>query len=475
MAERKIFAGARIRRIRNERGLTQVAMAEGLDISPSYLNLIERNQRPLTVQLLLKLASVYKVDLDQLQEETGSALAGLKEVFSEPLLAGELPGDQELIDICESAPNAAAGIVKLFRAYREQQQRLSDLSDMMAREGKALALAPARLPLDEVRDVLTRKANYFERIEAEADSFSRLLKSEDGLLPALKQWLKREQSVTVRTLPAATMPNWRRRYDRHSLRLFISERLSLPDHIREVAMEAASVRMQVVIGAELEDLKLSSAEAKRIARTELLRYAAHALMMPYTAFREAAQRAKYDLDVLRARFNVSYEQAACRLTTLQRQGATGIAFFLQEIDQAGHRLRMVGAQGFPQARFGGACPKLQIYNAFSHPQQLLVEQVELPDGMQYLTISRTIEGPQAGFGEQPRRTALLLACEASLAQDTVYGAYLAGVSSGSGVNPVGTACRLCERQACLTRAEPPLTRPLALDEMVSGFSAYDFQ
>ncbi len=57
MAETKIFAGPRVRRVRNGLGLTQTAMAEALSISPSYLNLIERNQRPLTVQLLLKLAS----------------------------------------------------------------------------------------------------------------------------------------------------------------------------------------------------------------------------------------------------------------------------------------------------------------------------------------------------------------------------------------------------------------------------------
>lgn len=81
MSERKIFAGPRIRRIRNERGLTQTAMAEALGISPSYLNLIERNQRPLTVQLLLKLASVYKLDLDSLQAESGSTVTGLKKCF----------------------------------------------------------------------------------------------------------------------------------------------------------------------------------------------------------------------------------------------------------------------------------------------------------------------------------------------------------------------------------------------------------
>ncbi|EBX4817200.1 XRE family transcriptional regulator, partial [Salmonella enterica subsp. enterica serovar Newport] len=67
MAEQKLFAGPRIRRIRNAKGLTQTAMAEGLGISPSYLNLIERNQRPITVQLILKLASTYEVDVAELQ------------------------------------------------------------------------------------------------------------------------------------------------------------------------------------------------------------------------------------------------------------------------------------------------------------------------------------------------------------------------------------------------------------------------
>ncbi|RUX17363.1 Cro/Cl family transcriptional regulator, partial [Mesorhizobium sp. M2A.F.Ca.ET.037.01.1.1] len=41
--------------------------------------------------------------------------------------------------------------------------------------------------------------------------------------------------------------------------------------------------------------------------------------------------------------------------------------------------------------------------------------------------------------------------------------------------PVGAACRLCERAGCLARAEPPVTRPLGLDEMVTGLSAFDFQ
>lgn len=473
MAERKIFAGPRVRRIRNQRGLTQTAMAEGLGISPSYLNLIERNQRPLTVQLLLKLTSVYKIEPEELQGEKDSGASALKEVFSDPLLAGELPGDQELVEIAEGAPNAAAAIVKLYRAYREQAERLSDLSELLAREGHATSISGARLPIDEVHDILDRRPNHFASIEEEAESFVALLQPGDDLAGALKQWLKAEHGIAVRVLPAATMPNWRRRYDRHSQRLFVSERLSPFDQLREIAMEAALIRMQVAVAAEIQAMKFASDEARRIARFELGRYAAHALMMPYAAFHQAAVRAKYDIDVLRSRFGVSFEQAANRLTMLARPSSPGVPFFMLEIDNAGHRFRRGGAQGYPQSRFGGSCPKLPVHAAFAQPSQIIVEAVEMPDGAEFLTIARTLEGPQGSFTERPRRTAILIGCDIGFKDEIVYGAALAG--KGLAPTQVGPACRLCERQGCLARAEPPVTRPLGLDEMVTGLSAFDFQ
>ena len=42
---KKLFVGPRFRRIRQQLGLSQTQIAEGLGISPSYINLIERNQR----------------------------------------------------------------------------------------------------------------------------------------------------------------------------------------------------------------------------------------------------------------------------------------------------------------------------------------------------------------------------------------------------------------------------------------------
>lgn len=472
MAENKIFAGPRIRRIRNGLGLTQTAMAEELGISPSYLNLIERNQRPLTVQLILKLSQTYEVDIGDLRGEQQGSVAELRGVFSDPLLAGELPGDQELLEIAEAAPNAAAGVIKLYRAYREQHGRLSDLSDLLAREGRGTGLAGARLPIDEVREVFETRPNYFAALETAAETLHQTLAAGDDLMGALKTWLRKEHDISVRVLPVQTMPNWRRRFDRHSRRLFLSERLAPADRLREVALESCLLAFGKVISAEAATFAFTSDEARRLARFELLRYAAHALMMPYAAFQAAAERSAYDIDVLRGRFQVSFEQAANRLTMLQRQGAPGVPFFLLEVDNAGNRFRRAGARGFPVQRFGGGCPKLPIHAAFAQPGQILVESAEMPDGAEFLLVARTLEGLQAGFAERPRRTAILIGCDIGYKDETVYGRHLGTKPAAVGIGP---ACRLCERQACLARAEPPLTRPLGLDEMVTGLSAFDFQ
>lgn len=480
MAERKIFAGPRIRRIRNAKGLTQTAMATGLGISPSYLNLIERNQRPLTVQLILKLAAVYKVEPEELQAEAGASIAALREVFSDPLLAGELPGEHEMAEVAEAAPNAAAAFIKLYRAYREQAVRLTDLSALMAQEGRATAVSAARLPVDEVREVFERRPAHFPAIEQEAEAFADVLEPGDDLSRALKDWLRREHGIAVRVLPVSAMPDWRRRYDRHSQRLFISGRLSPFDRLREIAVEASLLRCRAAIAAEVETLNLSSDEARRLARFELGRYTAHALMMPYRAFLSEARRARYDIDVLKSRFGVSFEQAANRLATLARPEAAGIPFFVMEVDHAGNRLRRAGAQGFPHDSFGGGCPKLPVHAAFAQPGQILVEAVEMPDGTAFLVVARTLEGPQGAFSERPRRTALLVGCDIAFRDELVYGAALpAGTpprrQERPPATPVGPACRLCERSGCPARAEPPLTRPLGLDEMVTGLSAFDFQ
>src|SRR5260221_12732505 len=61
--DRRLYIGPRLRRLRRDLGLTQADMAADLDVSASYVALLERNNRPLTADLLVRLAQTYNVDL----------------------------------------------------------------------------------------------------------------------------------------------------------------------------------------------------------------------------------------------------------------------------------------------------------------------------------------------------------------------------------------------------------------------------
>ena len=390
-----------------------------------------------------------------------------------PLLENEIPGDHELVEAADALPNVTTAIIKLYRAYREQLERLSNLSEMMAREGGIQPTNDARMPVDEVLDLFEHMPYHFPEIEAEVGAFLNHLKPEAGLHSALVQWLKLERGVSVKILPVDVMPIWRRRYDRHSQRLFISDRLSAHDQVREIAIEATLMRMNVVLTAMVERLNLTSDEARRIARFELARYAAHALLLPYEAFAREAKRCRYDVTRLAARFGVSFEQATMRLVSLKQEKDDRIDFFAMEVDHTAKRIRRVGARGFPRAQFGGGCPKLNVHDCFLTPGQILAEYVEMQDGKQFMTVSRTLEGMYAGFGERQRRTGILIGCDMEHAEQSIYSDKMPRGEKMQTL--IGPTCRLCERQGCSARSAPPLTRPLGLDENIAGISAFDFQ
>ena len=58
--------GLRLRRLRGQRGITLTALADATGISKSTLSRLENGQRKATLELLLLLASAYRVPLDDL-------------------------------------------------------------------------------------------------------------------------------------------------------------------------------------------------------------------------------------------------------------------------------------------------------------------------------------------------------------------------------------------------------------------------
>ena len=166
---KKLFVGPRFRRIRQQLGLSQTQMAEGLGISPSYINLIERNQRPVTAQLLLRLAETYDLDLrDLATADEDRFFAELNEIFSDPLFRQiELP-KQELRDLAELCPGVTHSLQRLYAAYTEARRgetmvaaQIADRNDGGHYEAN---------PIERVRDLIEANRNYFPELETAAEN-----------------------------------------------------------------------------------------------------------------------------------------------------------------------------------------------------------------------------------------------------------------------------------------------------------------
>lgn len=450
-------------------------MAEGLDISAAYLNLLERNQRPVSAQLLLKLADIYDVNLKGLAGDEGArTLSDLKEVFSDPLLEGLPAGTQELMDLCASSPNTAQALIALYRAYRSSGERISALAEKVAGLGGDIRTEGGSFPVEEVRDFFTRHRNHFPEMEAAAESLweSDIARAET-LAIGLRAHLKTQHNTAVQVMPAEFMGQLLRRYDRHSNRLFIMEALPLAARNFQIAYHIGLAAHGATIDRIIDSNGGLSSETRRLLRVALAGYFAGAVLMPYDRFLKAAESKRYDIELLSQRFDVSYEQVCHRLTTLQRPKSPGVSFFFIRVDPAGNISKRLGGGGFHFARFGGACPRWNLHEAFRNPGRIITQIVETPDKATYFSIARTVDGLSGGYHIPSPQMAIGVGCEISQARRLVYSDGW-DLSDLKRVTPIGMTCRLCERPGCAQRAFPPLNRTLILDESLKTVSPFMF-
>jgi len=473
VAERKVFAGQRVRHLRTALGLNQAAMARDLGISASYLNLVERNQRPLTTQLILKLAETYDLDLRELRGDRETRrVAELTEILADPVF-GKMPPSSAIADIVSGYPDVADALTAIYGAYRKRAASVHTQTDSLASDDRQPVSSDERFPVEEVRDYFHARNNYIASVDEAAEALHAKLTESDDLFAALRDYLREKHQIRVTILPIHAMPDAQRRFDRHNRRLFLSEMLPVPSRIFQTAVQLGLFAYGAEIDRLLGEAHLSGEDANRLFRIGLANHFAGALMMPYERFLDAAIATRYDIDVLANRFGASIEQVAHRLTTLQRPERRGVPFFLLRLDNAGNISKRFSAGGFAFARFGGTCPRWRVHDAFATPGDTIVQLVELLDGTRYLTVSRTVETMRGRYPLNARKLAISLGCEISHASQLVYadGVDLMGAEAAT---PIGVTCRVCERTNCAARAFPPMTRPLTIDASRKGFSAFEF-
>jgi predicted transcriptional regulator/DNA-binding XRE family transcriptional regulator len=470
---KKLFVGPRFRRIRQQLGLSQTQIAEGLGVSPSYVNLIERNQRPVTAQLLLRLAEAYDLDLrDLATADEDRFFAELNEIFSDPLFRQiDLP-KQELRDLAELAPGVTHALQRLYAAYTEARRGETLVAAQIADRTEGGGRFEAN-PIERVRDLVEANRNYFPELEQAAEPLrDEINVATQDLFAALATRLREKHAVTVRIMPVDVMRETLRRFDRHRRQILISELVDAPGRAFQLAFQVALAE-----GAQTLDALVTRAGSlddisRRLYRITLANYFAAAVMMPYQPFHAAAEGLGYDVHVLGQRFSASFEQICHRLTTLQRPTARGVPFFMLRLDNAGNVSKRFSSGTFAFSKFGGTCPLWNVHSTFDTPDRLLSQVVELPDGSKYFSIAQTVRRPVAPHPQPQPRFAIGLGCELRHAARLVYAAGL-DLEKTEGT-PIGVNCRLCEREDCSQRAEPPLTRTLILDENTRRLSSFAF-
>ncbi|AUW58269.1 XRE family transcriptional regulator [Sphingobium sp. SCG-1] len=456
----KLLAGHAVRRLRRGAGLTQVALAAALDISPSYLNLIERNQRPLSAGLMLRLADRFDFDPRALgADEPGGGMEGMRRRLSDAMFSDLAIDRTEIEEWLAAAPRGAEAFARAF--------------DRVAQNGGDV-LSDEAAPIALVRREIERWRNHFADLDTQAEELADELRLSSGdLYGAIAERLRVKHQFAIRILPADVMPDRVRRLDLHARQLQISEMLDGPSRCFQLAYLLGDLEAKKEIGALVAGASFTDRTTDRLFRRHLTGYFAAALMMPYARFLRACESSGYDLLLLQRRFNAGFEQVAHRLTTLQRVGARGLPFFMLRIDRAGQSSkRYAGASASLLVEAEGRCPLWDIHAAFGRPGEIVRQLVVLPDGDRWFTVARTVAAQGAALQGGNAMFTVAVGLKAEFAAPLLAARGLDLV--GGEAQPVGPGCSACVRDLCAQRSAPPRGRTLRFDDRERGLSPFTF-
>ncbi|WP_236794862.1 short-chain fatty acyl-CoA regulator family protein [Amycolatopsis sp. GM8] len=466
----KTFAGAKLRHLRESRSMSQADAARLLDISPSYLNQIEHNSRPLTVPVLLRITEAFGVDTEFFaNNDTARLVADVREAMLDEAVGIEAT-TSELNDLATNLPTVAQALVKLHRSYRNAVETTAAL---VTENGMGLhGSAAAPLPHEEVRDFFYERENYVAELDERAEQLAGEIDLRRGSVhQALLDRLAGHYGVRVTSEGLDEAAGQQHRYEPGARVLRMAPSLRVGQRAFRMASQIALLEYDDLITELADSWAFSGPAARSLGRVGLANYFAGALILPYGPFVSMAEKYRYDIERLCDHFGVGFETVCHRLSTLQRPKMRGVPFSFVRVDRAGNMSKRQSAAGFHFSRVGGACPLWNIYEAFTAPGKIITQIATLPDGKSYFWIARTIARNIGGYGSPGKMFSVGLGCELRHARRLVYSTGL-DLDDRAAATPIGMGCKVCDRPACPQRAFPTIGKQLTVDENTSTFVPY---
>ncbi|MEM7547079.1 MAG: short-chain fatty acyl-CoA regulator family protein [Pseudomonadota bacterium] len=469
---KKTLIGPRLRQIRQSHQHTQAEMARRLGVSSAYVNLLENNQRSLSVKVLLALSDAYGVEARNLvNDNSAMQLAELRTCVRDPIFADQQPDLTELRAALDHAPRLVECFLQLHRNHHAVLESMRTLASTGG-AGDLSADLQALRPETAIHNFFRDHANHFPELEDAAEAARAAIGGPaEDLFANLKRHLRNAFGIEVRVIGLEEMDQTLRLFDKETRAVSLSEALDPINRNFQLAHMLALVSCASLLEEMVAGASISTETGRERCRVELANYFAAALLMPYVDVHRMAEDTKYDIDRIATHFAVSFEQVSHRLTTLQRPGAQGVPFFFLRIDTAGNVTKRFNATPFTLAEQGGACPVWNIHSAFSAPDVIIPQFVELPDAGQFFTISRTTSRPVSSRHSQGRRLVVTLGCEREHVSRIGYAAPF-NLDETSAIAKIGINCHICPRRDCAQRAYEPLHVRLPIDANRRGSTRY---
>jgi predicted transcriptional regulator/transcriptional regulator with XRE-family HTH domain len=465
--------GARIRRLRQNRGLTQAARAERRGVSTAYLNLLENDRRRLTPDLLIRLTRVLGIGVDEFGPgDDARIVADLEEVFGEPLFE-DTPVDRRDVEaLVVERPDVARAVLRLHQAYATARGSAESMSARAMDSSDLATIDRVRLSSEQVSEFIQRHMNHFPELETAAEQLWRDARLDrEGLYAGMTAHLERQHGVKVRILKVSELHGAVRRFDPVRKELLLSETLRRGSRNFQLAAQLGLLTCRDAIAELTVAPELTSEESRALGRLAMASYFAAAVLMPYGDFLRNTEEVRYDIELLGHRFRVGWEQVCHRLTTLRRAGSEGVRFHLARVDIAGNISKKFSATSVRFPRFSGLCPLWNVHAAFLQPGRIRVQLSRLPDGNALFSVARTVQRHAGGYHQPTVLYSVGIGCDVAEARRLVYADGM-DLENLSAAVPIGVSCRVCERTNCQARAFPSLQFPLRIDEHVRGVSFF---
>ncbi len=463
--------GPKIKAFRRQLGIQANKFSEKVGISPTYLNLIEGGKRKIDGDLLIKISKELRVELSDL---TSKSDINLENDISE-LLDDQLFEDLDILgpevkDLVSTNPKIARALIKLGDNFKQKDHEIVNKVENIS--SKIIDSRKTSFPGEVISDFLQENKNYFPKLEKFAnDIFDKVQKNKRTRYIALCDYLKKKYSITVKDIIPEEGKPFSKIYNKSTKELLLSDYNSLETKKLHAAAQIAQEGAIDIISEYLSKFNFPSNESKRLTQVALLNYCGAAILMPYKLFHTECKKLKYDLELLQNTFATSFEQVAHRVTCLQDPELPGIPFHMLRTDIAGNISKRFSLSGIEIPRYGGACPRWNVYSAFTRPGVIQAAVSKMTNGEKYVCIARTVEKGVGRFGQSKSILSIGLGCEAKYAKEFVYTENL-DISDKKTEIPIGVSCRTCDRLDCSQRAFPPLHKKFDVDINTRGVSVY---